>query len=122
MRVFQNIPEMECYFERSEVGASATILAVFNTTHCPYSILDNSTLGGTYLVCETFYPHQIALSSNLMEERTANLAFFLIMLVLILLTLICAGCGFNIRNQTNETMERMRIKVQELKKKRKNSQ
>ena len=43
--------------------------------------------------------------------------FFVAIVVLLFLTMICAGCGFRIRNQANLAMASIKKKMERLKKK-----
>ena len=62
--IYQEPAEIQCTFNRDEDGSSVSLLAAFNTTHCPGSDYRYTSLGGTYLVCESFFTFNIAVGTK----------------------------------------------------------
>lgn len=94
----QEPPQLWCEFERSKVGPIVSVLAIFNTTHCPYSSNDPTTIGGTNVICESYFAYQLMIGAGQYEKATANITLFSILLLISAFSLLCIGWCAKFRN------------------------
>ena len=57
-KINQVPPELWCDFTETPLSSTISAMVVFNTTHCSYSKDDPTTIGGSNLICQTFYEYE----------------------------------------------------------------